>query len=49
MQAKILSLRLTTGHGIIASGLVAFTQRFHTTHASMVAGIAGWADYTIAA
>jgi hypothetical protein len=42
-------LRLTTGNGTIATGLVAFTQRFHTTTQSMIAGVAGWAGYAIAA
>lgn len=42
-------LRLHTGNGTTATGLVAFTQRFHATTESMVAGIAGWAGYTIAA
>jgi len=42
-------LRLTTGNGTTATGLVAFAQRFHPTVASMVAGVAGWAGYAIAA
>src|SRR5581483_1079180 len=42
-------LRLTTGNGTTATGLVAFTQRYHPTQQSMVAGVAGWAGYTIAA
>jgi len=44
-----VSLRLTTGNGTTATGLVAFAQRFHATTESMVAGVAGWAGYTIAA
>lgn len=42
-------LRLTTGNGARATGLVAFAQRYHYTQESMVAGVAGWAGYTIAA
>jgi hypothetical protein len=42
-------LRLTTGNGTTASGLVAFAQRYHPTQQSMVAGVAGWAGYAIAA
>ncbi|HEX7736052.1 MAG TPA: hypothetical protein VF458_14395 [Ktedonobacteraceae bacterium] len=42
-------LRLTTGNGHRASGLVAFAQRYHPNWESMVAGVAGWAGYTIAA
>jgi hypothetical protein len=42
-------LGLTTGNGTTASGVVAFTRRFHPTQESMIAGVAGWAGYTIAA
>jgi hypothetical protein len=42
-------LRLTTGNGASATGLVAFARRYHLTTESMVAGVAGWAGYTIAA
>jgi hypothetical protein len=42
-------LRLTTGNGTTATGLVAFTRRYHTTQQSMIAGVAGWAGYAIAA
>src|SRR5579859_1949456 len=42
-------LHLSTGNGTNASGLVAFAQRFHPTPQSMVAGVAGWAGYAIAA
>ncbi len=42
-------LRLTTGNGTTATGLVAFTQRYHPTQQSMLAGVAGWAGYAIAA
>ena len=42
-------LHLTTGNGTAATGLVAFAQRFHTTPQSMIAGVAGWAGYAIAA
>lgn len=42
-------LRLVTGNGITASGVVAFATNYHRTPASMVAGVAGWAGYAIAA
>jgi hypothetical protein len=42
-------LRLTTGNGLTTSGVVAFARRFHLTTESMVAGVAGWAGYAIAA
>jgi hypothetical protein len=42
-------LQLATGNGTTASGLVAFAQRYHPTTDSLVAGVAGWAGYTIAA
>jgi hypothetical protein len=42
-------LRLTTGNGTTATGLVAFVRSFHPTTESMVAGVAGWAGYAIAA
>jgi hypothetical protein len=42
-------LRLVTGNGITASGVVAFASAFHPTTQSMVAGVAGWAGYAIAA
>jgi hypothetical protein len=42
-------LRLQTGNGTNASCVVAFSQRFHRTQESMVAGVAGWAGYAIAA
>lgn len=42
-------LHLTTGNGARATGLVAFAQPYHHTQASMVAGVAGWAGYAIAA
>jgi hypothetical protein len=42
-------LRLATGNGTHATGLVAFAQRYHPTQESMVAGTAGWAGYAIAA
>lgn len=42
-------LSLQTGNGTSASGVVAFAQRYHPTQESMVAGVAGWAGYTIAA
>jgi hypothetical protein len=42
-------LRLVTGNGITASGVVAFASAFHPTTESMVAGVAGWAGYAIAA
>jgi hypothetical protein len=45
----LVMLRLTTGNGTTASGLVAFAQPFHPTIGSMVAGVAGWAGYAIAA
>ncbi len=42
-------LHLTTGNGTTATGLVAFARRYHPTNESMVAGVAGWAGYAIAA
>jgi len=42
-------LHLTTGNGTTATGLVAFARRYHPTTESMVAGVAGWAGYAIAA
>ena len=42
-------LRLTTGNGTTATGLVAFARRYHPTTENMVVGIAGWAGYAIAA
>jgi hypothetical protein len=42
-------LRLTTGNGTTATGLVAFARCYHPTTESMVAGVAGWAGYAIAA
>jgi hypothetical protein len=46
---QFVLLRLATGNGTTATGTVAFTQRHHTTLESMVAGVAGWAGYAIAA
>ncbi len=46
---RFVQLRLTTGNGTTATGLVAFAQRFHATAESMIAGVAGWAGYAIAA
>lgn len=45
----VVLLRLTTGNGATASGLAAFARRYHPTTESMVAGVAGWAGYAIAA
>lgn len=42
-------LQLTTGNGTEATGVVAFAQRYHPTQQSMVAGVAGWAGYAVAA
>lgn len=42
-------LRLHTGNGASATGIVAFSQSFHPTQESLVAGVAGWAGYAIAA
>lgn len=42
-------LRLVTGNGTLATGVVAFAVAAHPTVASMVAGVAGWAGYAIAA
>lgn len=42
-------LRLATGNGTRASGLVAFSQRYHPTQESLIAGVAGWAGYAVAA
>jgi hypothetical protein len=41
-------LRLATGNGTTATGVVAFLRRFHSTPESMIAGVAGWAGYAIA-
>ena len=46
---SFVHLRLTTGNGTRATGLVAFAQHYHPTQESMVAGVAGWAGYAIAA
>src|SRR5205085_11130086 len=46
---RFVLLRLAIGNGGIATGLVAFTERHHPTEVSMVAGVAGWAGYAIAA
>ncbi|HEY4033782.1 MAG TPA: hypothetical protein VGL94_07465 [Ktedonobacteraceae bacterium] len=46
---QFVLLRLSTGNGTTATGLVAFAQRHHLNQASMVAGVAGWAGYAIAA
>jgi hypothetical protein len=46
---QFVLLRLVIGNGGIATGLVAFTERHHPTGVSMVAGVAGWAGYAIAA
>jgi hypothetical protein len=46
---QLILLRLTTGNGTTATGLVAFARRYHPTTGSMVAGVAGWAGYAIAA
>lgn len=42
-------LRLYTGNGASATGVVAFSQRFHPTQQSLIAGVAGWAGYAVAA
>lgn len=42
-------LRLVTGNGVTATGVVSFTPRFHPTVESMIGGVAGWAGYAIAA
>jgi hypothetical protein len=42
-------LSLTTGNGTSATGVVAFTQSFHLTQESLIAGVAGWAGYALAA
>lgn len=46
---RFILLRLVTGNGGIATGTVAFSLDFHPTVQSMVAGVAGWAGYAIAA
>ena len=46
---RFVLLHLATGNGTIATGLVAFAQRYHHTQESMVAGVAGWAGYALAA
>lgn len=42
-------LRLVTGNGALATGVVAFASAAHPTVASRIAGVAGWAGYAIAA
>ena len=42
-------LRLLTGNGAVATGVVAFAAAAHPTVESRVAGVAGWAGYAIAA
>jgi hypothetical protein len=46
---QFVLLGLVTGNGTTATGTVAFTRRFHPTQESMIAGVAGWAGYAIAA
>lgn len=45
----VVLLGLTTANGMRASGVVAFARRYQPTDESMVAGVAGWAGYAIAA
>lgn len=42
-------LRLVTGNGALATGVVAFASAAHPTVESRIAGVAGWAGYAIAA
>ncbi len=42
-------LRLVTGNGATATGVIAFASAAHPTVASQIAGVAGWAGYAIAA
>ncbi|MBV9231532.1 MAG: hypothetical protein JOZ18_19645 [Chloroflexi bacterium] len=46
---QFVLLRLLTGNGHTATGVVAFAERYHPTVESMSAGVAGWAGYAIAA
>lgn len=45
----LVLLGLNTSNGMNASGVVAFANRHQPTTQSMVAGVAGWAGYAIAA
>lgn len=42
-------VRLELGNGGTATGVVAFANRHHHSEAEMVAGVAGWSGYAIAA
>jgi hypothetical protein len=46
---QFVVLRLTAGNGTSVTGMVAFTNGFHQTTESLIAGVAGWAGYAIAA
>jgi hypothetical protein len=46
---RFVLLRLVTGNGRTATGVVAFAERYHPTVESRVAGVAGWAGYAVAA
>jgi hypothetical protein len=48
-QYHFVLLRLVTGNGALATGVVAFASAAHPTMESRVAGVAGWAGYAIAA
>jgi hypothetical protein len=46
---QVVLLRLDMGNGGSATGVVAFATQHHHTETEMVAGVAGWAGYAIAA
>lgn len=46
---RLIEMQLKTGSELITSGAVAFAQRFHPGRESMIAGVAGWIGYAIAA
>jgi hypothetical protein len=45
----VVLLRLDMGNGGTATGVVAFASSHHHTETEMIAGVAGWAGYAIAA
>lgn len=46
---QFVLLRLDTGNGDTATGVVAFAQAHHHSEAELSSGVAGWAGYAIAA
>src|SRR5579884_2089983 len=46
---RVVLLRLAPGNGGTATGVVAFAERHRHTEREMIAGVAGWAGYALAA